>query len=321
LFVQDQYDKLLQYTDHGIEFVKRVESFVKERIEIEQDYAKKLRRLCKSYKSKDQDTKHLWVHSFNVVINETDSLAGQHELVGENMQSRVKDGLKALAREIATDRRKHMTDGSKQLDHLKKSMEALDRTKKAYERASREAEVAQQAFDKADQDFNLSRTQVEKFKQALRQKRTDEEEAKGNYMLQLDQTNNVQREHYSRAMPAIFDQLQKMEERRIDRLSDRLADYADAEKQVQSNIVVCLDNITSTAKAVNSGNDMQIVIDDMKTGYSPPGDMPFEEYGKPVATKGKKAASGGIFKKQQKVSTGIPLSRCRLMLATTKLWR
>jgi hypothetical protein len=122
-------------------------------------------------------------------------------------------------------------------------------------------------------------------------------------------------------MPAIFDQLQKMEERRIDRLSDRLADYADAEKQVQSNIVVCLDNITSTAKAVNSGNDMQIVIDDMKTGYSPPGDMPFEEYGKPVATKGKKAASGGIFKKQQKVSTGIPLSRCRLMLATTKLWR
>jgi hypothetical protein len=39
----DQYDKLLQYTDHGIEFVKRVESFVKERIEIEQDYAKKLR--------------------------------------------------------------------------------------------------------------------------------------------------------------------------------------------------------------------------------------------------------------------------------------
>ena len=39
----------------------------------------------------------------------------------------------------------------------------------------------------------------------LRQKRNDEEEAKGNYMVQLDQTNTVQREHYSRAMPAVFD--------------------------------------------------------------------------------------------------------------------
>ena len=45
------------------------------------------------------------------------------------------------------------------------------------------------------------------------------------------------------------------------------------------------------------------MIDDMKTGYSPPGDVPFEEYGKPVATKIKKPA-GGIFGKgkQQKVS-------------------
>ena len=45
-----------------------------------------------------------------------------------------------------------------------------------------------------------------------------------------------------------------MEEKLIDRLSDRLADYADAEKQVQSNVAVCLDNITSTTKAVNSGS-------------------------------------------------------------------
>ena len=69
------------------------------------------------------------MHAFNVVINETDSLAGQHELVGENMQGRVKDGLKGLAREITADRRKHMADGNKQLDHLKKSMDALDRVR------------------------------------------------------------------------------------------------------------------------------------------------------------------------------------------------
>ncbi|XP_062515709.1 formin-binding protein 1-like [Corticium candelabrum] len=292
----DQYEKLLQYTDQGIDFVKRVESFAKERIEIEQEYAKKLRRLCKSYRGKDQESKHGWIRAFNVVINETDSLAGQHELVVESMHSKVKDGLKNLAKEISSDRRKHMADGSKQLEHLKKAMEALDRTKKAYERASKDAEAAQQAFDKADQDFNLSRTQVERFKIGLRQKRNDEEEAKGNYVVQLDQTNRLQREHYSRAMPAVFDQLQKMEEKRISILSDRLADYADAERHVQSNVIACLDNITTVAKAVNSAQDMQVVIDDMKTGYKPPSDIPFEESGKPVAvTKKQKQAGTSLF--------------------------
>lgn len=99
----------------------------------------------------------------------------------EGLHTKVKDGLKNLAKEIATDRRKHMAEGSKQLEHLKKSIDALERVritnwhfvfmslyrgcdqaKKAYEKASREAEVSQQAFDKADQDFNLSRTQVDK---------------------------------------------------------------------------------------------------------------------------------------------------------------
>ena len=47
-------------------------------------------------------------------------------------------------------------------------------------------------------------------------------------------------------------QLQKMEEKRISILSDRLADYADAERHVQSNVIACLDNITTVAKAVNS---------------------------------------------------------------------
>lgn len=40
------------------------------------------------------------------------------------------------------------------------------------------------------------------------------------------------------------------------------------------------------------------MIDDMKTGYSPPGDIQFEEYGKPVAAASKisrKPGGGGLF--------------------------
>ena len=41
---------------------------------------------------------------------------------------------------------------------------------------------------------------------------------------------------------------------------------------------------------------MQVVIDDMKTGYKPPSDIPFEESGKPVAvTKKQKQAGTSLF--------------------------
>ena len=53
---QDQYDKVCAHTDHGIEFVKRVSSFVEKRIHVEQSYAKELRRLVKQFRKKDEET-------------------------------------------------------------------------------------------------------------------------------------------------------------------------------------------------------------------------------------------------------------------------
>lgn len=42
-WVQDQYEVVCGHTDQGIEFVKRVSNFVKDRIHAEQQYARELR--------------------------------------------------------------------------------------------------------------------------------------------------------------------------------------------------------------------------------------------------------------------------------------
>ena len=41
--VQDQYEVVCSHTDQGIEFIKRVSNFVKDRIHAEQQYARELR--------------------------------------------------------------------------------------------------------------------------------------------------------------------------------------------------------------------------------------------------------------------------------------
>ena len=52
---QDQYDKVAVHTDIGIEFIKRVSTFVEKRISAEQNYAKELRRLAKGFRKKDEE--------------------------------------------------------------------------------------------------------------------------------------------------------------------------------------------------------------------------------------------------------------------------
>ena len=43
---QDQYDKISSHTEHGIEFTKKVATFVEKRISVEHSYAKDLRCVC-----------------------------------------------------------------------------------------------------------------------------------------------------------------------------------------------------------------------------------------------------------------------------------
>lgn len=47
LFLQDQFDNLEKHTQWGIEFVEKYSKFVKERSEIETNYAKQIRWVLK----------------------------------------------------------------------------------------------------------------------------------------------------------------------------------------------------------------------------------------------------------------------------------
>lgn len=54
---QDQFDNVSKYTEKSIQFCEKYESFLKDRCTIEDDYAKALKKLTKTYspKSKEQE--------------------------------------------------------------------------------------------------------------------------------------------------------------------------------------------------------------------------------------------------------------------------
>uniref|UniRef100_H2ZT05 Formin binding protein 1 like n=1 Tax=Latimeria chalumnae TaxID=7897 RepID=H2ZT05_LATCH len=104
------------------------------------------------------------------------------------------------------------------------------------------------------------------------------DESKNEYAAQLQSFNGEQHKHFYAVIPQIFKNLQVMDERRTVKLSECYKGFADAEHRVIPIISKCLEGMINAAKSVDEHRDSQIVIEAFKSGFEPPGDLPFEDF-------------------------------------------
>lgn len=160
-------------------------------------------------------------------------------------------------------------------------MQQLEKSKKNYEKAFREAEKAQDNYLKADADLHLSRAEVEKQRMNASIKSQQCEDSKNEYANQLQKTNQLQGDHYNTVMPGIFQGLQDLDEKRINNFKNLLKQSVDIERAVFPIINKCLDGIVSAADSIDEKFDSQVVIERYKSGFTPPGDIPFDDLSTP----------------------------------------
>ncbi|XP_060058080.1 formin-binding protein 1-like isoform X2 [Erinaceus europaeus] len=282
LFAKDQFDSLDKHTQWGIDFLERYAKFVKERIEIEQNYAKQLRNLVKKYcpkrSSKDEEPRFTSCIAFFNILNELNDYAGQREVVAEEMAHRVYGELMRYAHDLKSERKMHLQEGRKAQQYLDMCWKQMDNSKKKFERECREAEKAQQCYERLDNDANATKADVEKAKQQLNLRTHMADENKNEYAAQLQNFNGEQHKHFYIVIPQIYKQLQEMDERRTIKLSECYRGFADSERKVIPIISKCLEGMILAAKSVDERRDSQMVVDSFKSGFEPPGDFPFEDY-------------------------------------------
>eukprot|EP00088_Acartia_fossae_P071657 TRINITY_DN9894_c0_g1_i1.p1 TRINITY_DN9894_c0_g1~~TRINITY_DN9894_c0_g1_i1.p1 ORF type:complete len:588 (+),score=132.18 TRINITY_DN9894_c0_g1_i1:144-1907(+) len=275
----DQYDQIAHHTQKGIDFLEKYSRFVDERCKIEQDYAQKLRRLTKNYlpKQKGDDYKFTGIKAFSLMLNEINDLAGQHELIAENLSTAVVADLTTLIKSLKDDRRKQLQEGTRIQALLTTSLNALTKTKEKYEKAFGASERALEMFNKADADMNLSRAEVDKHRMTSNVKRQQMDDAKNEYANQLQKTNDYQRQYYNHFLPGVFSSLQDLEEKRIISLKSYMQKSANIEQEVLPIVTQCLDGIQNCTNSIDEKQDTLLVIDKHKSGFNPPGDIPFED--------------------------------------------
>nr|XP_012774247.2 formin-binding protein 1 isoform X3 [Maylandia zebra] len=285
----DQFDNLEKHTQWGIEFVEKYTKFVKERSEIETNYAKQIRNLSKKYQPKknskeEEESKYTFCRAFLTTLNELNDYAGQHEVISENLTSLIITELARYLQELKTERKSHFHDGRKAQQHIESSWKQLEASKKRFERECKEAERAQQYFEKMDADINVTKADVEKrsFHKARQQAQMRHQmasDSKSEYAAYLEKFNKEQNEHYYTIIPNIFQKLQDMEEKRIERISVCMKTFADVDRQVLPIVGKCLDGMTNAAESIEPKADSKQVVESFKSGFEPPGDVEFEDYG------------------------------------------
>ncbi|KAM6905028.1 cdc42-interacting protein 4 homolog isoform 3-T3 [Xenentodon cancila] len=279
----DQYDIIERHTQSGLELVEKYVKFVKERTEIEQNYAKQLRNLSKKYNqkrsSKDEPECRLSSYqSFLDILNEMNDYAGQRELIAENLMMSICIDLTKYLQELKQERKTYLMEAKKAQQSLESTYKQLDSSKKRFEREWREAERSAQYAEKTDQDINATKADVEKAKQQAHMRAHVAEECKNDYAAQLQKYNKEQNQFYFTEMPLIFNKLQDLDERRIQKLAQGYVLFSDTEKHVMPIIGKCLEGITKAGTNVNEKNDSMAVIEQNKSGFERPGDLEFEDY-------------------------------------------
>ncbi|XP_039515506.1 formin-binding protein 1 isoform X5 [Pimephales promelas] len=279
---RDQFDNLEKHTQWGIDFVEKYTKFVKERSEIELNYARQIRNLSKKYqpkKKEEDENKYTWCRAFYSTLNELNDYAGQHEVIGENMTSQIIADLTRYTQEVKTERKSHFHDGRKAQQQVEASWKQLESCKRKFERDCKEADRAQQYFEKMDADINVTKADVEKARQQAQMRHQMASDSKNEYSSYLQKFNQEQNEHYYTIIPNIFQKIQAMEEKRIERMGESLKTFAEVDRQILPIIGKCLDGMTQVAESIEPKNDSSQVIESYKSGFEPPGDVEFEDYG------------------------------------------
>uniref|UniRef100_A0AAQ4Q080 Formin binding protein 1b n=1 Tax=Gasterosteus aculeatus aculeatus TaxID=481459 RepID=A0AAQ4Q080_GASAC len=280
----DQFDNLEKHTQWGIEYVEKYTKFVKERSEIETSYAKQIRNLSKKYQPKknsreEDESKYTFCRAFLTSLNELNDYAGQHEVIAENLTSQIITDLSRFLQDLKAERKSHFHDGRKAQQHIESSWKQLESCKRKFERDCKEADRAQQYFERMDADINVTKADVEKARQHAQSRQQMAADSKSDYSSYLQKFNQDQSEHYFTIIPNIFQKLQDMEEKRIDRIGVCMKTFAEVDRQVLPIVGKCLDGMTKAAESIDSKTDSKQVVESFKSGFEPPGDVEFEDYG------------------------------------------
>nr|CAD2143180.1 unnamed protein product [Meloidogyne enterolobii] len=276
----DKTTLVSKHTAKGIDFLDSFGLFIKERAQIEEEYANKLKNLSKKSRGKKaSDDEFTSSSAFHAVLGELESLASQHELVVECLRDVLLPKINDKCRQFRTVRKKHSQNFELMEKDYNAKVDELQKQKKNYEKAHVEAQNAHIKHKRAFENRYLSRHEVDKAQLAANNKSTICEQGKQNYASQLAATNQAKSDFYNILLPRLLEEMRQLEIERINFTREIMLESVKAETDVLHIKQRCYEDMNNAIKTVNPEHDTLLVVEQTKTGYTHPADFEFEDFG------------------------------------------
>jgi len=280
----DQFDVIDKHNQRGIQFFEQYAKYVKERINIETEYAAKLKKLVKSYtpKKKDEDRNVFSIFkAFYSQLQELSSIALQRELVAENMMNQIVEPCLKAAQEMKQEKKKLYSQGRQAQAGLENLEKQVENSKKKFEKEWKESERLYANYQRLDDDVNATKADVEKAKNNSMMKKDVVDQCKSDYGSTLCTYNESQKNHYYEEMPQILESYRNSDEKRALEIQKHMKSYGQIEEDIGSIVNGCLNIMKESAEAIDPEMDSGFVVEHYKSGFAIPSDKEFEDYTEP----------------------------------------
>jgi len=277
----DRYSCVLSHVNKGGDELSTVlAKFVREKGEVEKEYAKNIRKLVAKYTNKIENKNGKETSQskgFRLVLQEIGFQAGQHEILAETFSQKLHLELQRKSKEISKMTKKNLKDAKNLSDDLDNIYKDLEKTKNKYKKSFIDWEDAKENYIKAEKDGILSRKEIAKLRSLSNSREAQFDDYKSVYASQLMKTNKYQDQYYNKHLPTVLDGLQNIEMDRIECFKDALNQCLDAERKVAPILDKCREDMGSLVQSIDPTEDTHLLIKSLKTGDKPPKEIQFEE--------------------------------------------
>jgi hypothetical protein len=139
------------------------------------------------------------------MLNELKNIAGQHELIAENVQETVLKKSTFVVKQLKEERRKCTEDRERFYNEHYAYDELLEKIKQKYERSYREVEKAEEFLTKVENDDSASKNDIKKQKNVCEKRKREFDILEAEYAKQLCEANRVKNIYYTDQLPSVFD--------------------------------------------------------------------------------------------------------------------
>jgi len=224
-----------------------------------------------------QDDEYSHMNAYRTMLIEVGFIAGQHEILAESFS---KENYKSVCGEVKKlkERLKSNTKTYHKLNaDLKARFQSMSKAKDKFRKAFDEQNKAAEAYDVASRDGATSVNELKKLGMQRSVKASNCESMKAQYADQMLKTNAAQSQHYNSLLPNVLNDLQGLEQSRIQLLCQSVRSMVAKEQEVAAIMGKCHESICQSLEGVDTGQDTSLVVEKFKTGDVPPGDFNFEE--------------------------------------------